>query len=249
MLNAVEDASQLDELCAADWITEVVGRVKSGKEATVYLCAAHPRTGAEFLAAKVYKSSRFRSFKNDALYQEGRVILDRRLRRAVRAKSDSGRSYQAGAWIDTEYEVLRLLHARGCDVPKPYARSANVILMEYIGDAESAAPPLRAVHLDTAAAHRLFHRLLHNIEVWLACDRVHGDLSAYNVLYWQGHIKVIDFPQAVDPRANFNAQSLLLRDVTNICNYFAKYNITADAEVLLHRLWKNYLRSSLSTNP
>ena len=38
------------------WITEVIRPVKSGKEATVYLCRAGDRTGEELVAAKVYRS-------------------------------------------------------------------------------------------------------------------------------------------------------------------------------------------------
>src|SRR5579872_5090423 len=57
-------------------ITGVLHVVKSGKEATVYCCQAHPSTGVELLAAKVYRSRNNRGFKNDAIYQEGRRILE-----------------------------------------------------------------------------------------------------------------------------------------------------------------------------
>ena len=34
----------------------------------------------------------------------------------------------------------------------------------------------------------------------LSAERiVHGDLSAYNMLWWEGRLVIIDFPQAVDP--------------------------------------------------
>ncbi|MCB0231717.1 MAG: hypothetical protein KDH90_21780, partial [Anaerolineae bacterium] len=36
-------------------ITEVVARVKGGKEANVYCCRAHPKTGMDLIAAKVYR--------------------------------------------------------------------------------------------------------------------------------------------------------------------------------------------------
>ena len=44
-------------------------------------------------------------------------------------------------------------------------------------------------------------------------DVVHGDLSAYNILVWDGEITLIDFPQAVDPKKNRHAQAFLERDV------------------------------------
>ena len=41
---------------------------------------------------------------------------------------------------------------------------------------------------------------------------VHSDLSPYNVL-WNGHEhRIIDFPQAIDPRFNSSAQRLLVLD-------------------------------------
>src|SRR5207245_350234 len=62
------------EFYEARLITGIDHVVKSGKEATVYCCRAHPATGAEFLAAKVYRPRQVRSFQNDAVYQQGRVI-------------------------------------------------------------------------------------------------------------------------------------------------------------------------------
>jgi serine/threonine-protein kinase RIO1 len=71
-------------------ITGVLHVVKSGKEATVYCCQAHHSTGVELLAAKVYRSRSHRGFKNDAIYQEGRLIRDGHVRRAVQNKSRFG---------------------------------------------------------------------------------------------------------------------------------------------------------------
>src|SRR5688572_21343390 len=45
-------------------ITDVIRRIKAGKEATVYLCAPHPSTGTAPLAAKLYRKHSLRSSKN-----------------------------------------------------------------------------------------------------------------------------------------------------------------------------------------
>src|SRR5437588_10559310 len=57
-------------------ITDVLRQVKGGKEANVYCCQAHPVTGAELMAAKVYRPRIFRNLKNDALYRQGKGVLD-----------------------------------------------------------------------------------------------------------------------------------------------------------------------------
>ncbi|MBW6466102.1 MAG: hypothetical protein K0B06_06330 [Brevefilum sp.] len=62
-------------------------------------------------------------------------------------------------------------------------------------------------------ARQTFDRLIHNIEIMLANQRVHGDLSAYNILYLEGEIYLIDFPQAIDPEVNRNASAIFKRDI------------------------------------
>jgi serine/threonine-protein kinase RIO1 len=72
--------SSLAHFYEEDLITDVLQAVKSGKEASVYCCAAHPATGAEYLAAKVYRPRLFRSLcilRNIALFLEsGRIHGD-----------------------------------------------------------------------------------------------------------------------------------------------------------------------------
>jgi RIO kinase 1 len=73
----------------------------------------------------------------------------------------------------------------------------------------------------------------------LQAGRVHGDLSAYNVLYWEGRISIIDFPQAFDPMLNPNAYSLFARDVERLCQYFARYDLCVDARGVAREIWRN----------
>src|SRR5437773_2941973 len=136
------------EFYEARLITGIDHVVKSGKEATVYCCRAHPATGAEFLAAKVYRPRQGRSFQNDAVYQQGRLVqavdgpeglqvgagrCDRRLQRAVKNKSRRGREVQFASWVCQEFQTLSRLAAAGADVPRPVDWSGDAILMEYIG--------------------------------------------------------------------------------------------------------------------
>ncbi len=109
--------------------------------------------------------------------------------------------------------------------------------MEYVGALEMPAPTLSQVTLNPREARPLFERLLRNVETMLACGRVHGDLSAFNVLYWQGEVKLIDFPQAVDVDVHPEAFPLLLRDVQKLCRYFARYGVRSDALELASGMW------------
>jgi RIO kinase 1 len=232
----------LDPFVADGLVDDVLYPIKSGKEAIVYCCRAGRQLEADFVAAKIYKPKAFRSFRDDAVYREGRVILDRRARRAAAKRTDFGKQVQSALWTNHEWDVLKTLHAAGADVPKPIARSAGGILLEFVGDADGAAPVLRELELAPAEAEPILDRLLDNIQLWLACDIVHGDLSAYNVLMHDGSPVVIDFPQACDPRFNANAFRLLLRDIENLARFFARLGIHRDASRLAERYWSAWER-------
>jgi RIO kinase 1 len=90
--------------------------------------------------------------------------------------------------------------------------------MEYIGDAVLPAPPLSHTAPDPAHAPRLFGRMLDNIEAMLAAQVVHGDLSPYNVLYWQGRLSTSTSPGG-QPHNNPDAFAIFRRDVERICRY------------------------------
>lgn len=230
-------------------ITDVVRSIKGGKEASVYLCTPSPAleksSGCKLVAAKVYRPREFRNLSNDALYREGREtydaggkpIRDSRRARALAKKTRFGKHLSIASWIRYEYETLLLLHAAGADIPQPYAQIGNAILMAYVGDEIGAAPTLQTVDLEPAEAEPLFRRILANVELMLAHDRIHGDLSAYNVLYWDGEIRLIDFPQAVNAQTNDAALDLLIRDIKRICQYFARYGVQADPGAVAADLW------------
>jgi RIO kinase 1 len=230
-------------------ITDVLKRVKGGKEATVYCCRADRATGLSLVAGKVYHPRMFRSLKNDALYRQGRAVLDdqgkgvrgRREALAMAKKTRFGQDLRQLSWLTSEFETLRRLHVAGADVPRPIAQGDNAMLMEYIGEQEWPAPTLIHVNLQREEARRLFDRMVHNMELMLEQDLVHADLSAYNVLYWEGDIKIIDFPQAVDPFVNPDAFSLFARDVKRVCQYFARYGVATDPDALARDLWARHV--------
>lgn len=237
-----EEAADLDELIGQALIDDVLGVVKSGKEATVYCC----RAGDRLVAAKVYRSEMVRQFANASAYNAGRIReKQRREARAIEHRSKAGREMAFGRWVAAEYETLELLHAAGCEVPEPLHRAERIILMEFFGDEEGAAEPLHQVRYAPDAAQRVFARIMANIETMLRCDRVHGDLSPYNVLALGEDIRIIDFPQAVDARFNPNARALLERDIERIAEHFSRMGVRCDAWRTTNELWGRYIRADL----
>ena len=103
---------------------------------------------------------------------------------------------------------------------------------------------LKDVRLTSVEAETLFDRLLDNVQLWLAYNIIHGDLSAYNVLYRgeRDAPMVIDFPQAIDPRFNTNAFRFLSRDIENLGRYFERFGVQRDAFSLAERYWSVWER-------
>lgn len=238
--------SALQNVHEDGWMSDVLYRVKGGKEAQVYCCKAAPGLGIDLIAAKIYRPRQNRAMKNYSIYQQGRHITsDKRQLRALKKKTRAGKAVEDRAWLKHEFNTMQKLFNAGADVPQPFELSGNSLLMEYIGDAHTAAPLLQEVRLPHDEARPLFERCLNNIEILLSCDSIHGDLSAFNILYWQSHIILIDFPQAVDPFDNPSAFSLLTRDVERICQYFEHYGIQESAINIASNLWERYIKREL----
>lgn len=246
-----EEAWLLDslvEIAEHKWISDVLRKVKGGKEASVYLCKSGVAVDAPLLAAKIYRPRMLRNLKNDQQYRAGRadldengnVIVDDGALHAMKKRSAFGEEVRHQSWIAYEFTTLEILRAAGADVPKPYALEKNAILMGYVGDLSSAAPALISVNLDLDEAKLLYERVLRNIDLMLKYDRIHGDLSAYNILYWNGDITLIDFPQVVLPDSNPSSWQIFSRDVTRICQYFSAQGVDCDARKLAADLWTSH---------
>src|SRR5258708_25121757 len=102
-------------------ITDVLSRVKGGKEANVYCCAAHPATGLDLIAAKIYRPRMFRQLRNDSRYRQGRsyldergkVVRDERLLIAIQKKSSTDQELVHNSWLEHAFQTLQQLHPAG----------------------------------------------------------------------------------------------------------------------------------------
>ena len=201
-------------------VDEVIRPLMSGKEAAVYVV----RCGDATRCAKVYKEADKRSFKQAALYQEGRKVRNSRRARAMEKGSRFGREQQESIWQNAEVDALYRLAAAGVRVPKPYGCFDGVLLMELVTDEEGlVAPRLNDVSMSAEQALEDHALMMEFVKRMLCEGLVHGDLSEFNVLVDESGPVSIDLPQAVDAAANNNAFAMLQRDVTNMSRYYGQY--------------------------
>ncbi|MFL5271521.1 MAG: RIO1 family regulatory kinase/ATPase, partial [Anaeromyxobacteraceae bacterium] len=235
----------LAPLLADGIVDEVLARLKSGKEADIYLV----RHGGEVVAAKVYKERHARSFRNNAAYKEGRQVRDTRTQRAMNKGSRFGQAAAEEAWKAKESEALHTLHAAGVRVPRPVLFYEGVLLMEALVDAEGhPAPRLIDAEVPPEHAAELYADLRQQAVKMLACDIIHGDLSPYNVLAAKDGLTVIDFPQVVGAAHNSQARGFFERDLRAIHQYFAAIDpsLRARGAADAHEIWRAYERRELS---
>ena len=201
-------------------IDEVLVQLKSGKEATVYLV----RCGDEIRAAKMYKDAAQRSFKQAAVYLEGRKTRNTRDARAMARGSKFGKRVTEEGWQNAEVDALYKLDAAGVRVPKPYGCFDDVLLMELVTDDEGqAAPRLCELIFSEEEAIELHHELIQEVVRMLCAGVIHGDLSEYNILMDPYGPVIIDLPQAINAAGNPHAEMMLMRDVQNLKDFFGQF--------------------------
>src|SRR4051812_42989182 len=235
---------QLDVLLADGVIDEVLGRLKSGKEANISLI----RRGEDVLAAKVYKDRATRSFKNNADYKEGRKVRNSRTQRAMDSGGKFGRDAAEQAWKSAEADALYKLVDSGGRVPAPGMFYEGVLLMELVKDGEGRpAPRLIDVAIEPGEAIRVYADLLVQMISMLCCDLIHGDLSPYNILAAADGPTIIDFPQVVSAVHSSRAEFFFLRDFDNVVRFVSGF----DPALAIHRhdgraIWRAYVARELT---
>lgn len=244
--------SSLRDFYEQGLICDIMASIKGGKEASVYRCKVAPQAleaiGSEWVAAKVYRPKQFRNLRNDALYRQGRPTLtgegravkatDSRIMRALGKKSAFGQQVAHTSWLLYEMTTLNTLYNDGASVPRCFGATENALLMTYIGDDKGAASTLIETGISPREAEALFNEVLRNLRLLLSHDLIHGDLSAYNILYWKDAITLIDFPQVVNRRTNPHAEEIFTRDVRRVCEYFARMGAKCNPERIAGELWR-----------
>ncbi|EMS62481.1 Serine/threonine-protein kinase RIO1 [Triticum urartu] len=164
------------------------GCISTGKEANVYHAT---KTDGSELAIKVYKTSVL-VFKDRDRYVQG----DYRFRHGY-CKHNPRKMVKT--WAEKEMRNLLRVRAEGIRCPKPLLLRLHVLVMEFIGKGGWAAPRLKDANLSDDKLRETYFEIVTTMRtLYQKCKLVHGDLSEYNILYYEGHLYIIDVSQSVD---------------------------------------------------
>ena len=234
---------RLEPLMEEGFIDTVVRQLMSGKEAMVYVV----RLEQETFCAKIYKEAQNRSFRQAVDYTENRQVKNSRQARAMAKGTKFGRQAQEAAWQSAEVDALYRLANAGVRVPKPINFCEGVLLMELVTDANGdAAPRLNDIQMSSEDAKRHHSTLIKEVVRMLCAGIVHGDLSEFNILMASDGPVIIDLPQAVDAAGNNHAHRMLMRDVSNLRQYFGQFNATLLSTNFGPEIWDFYARGLLT---
>ena len=191
--------------------------ISVGKEGGVFRATA----GTELRAVKVHRigNTVFRNLPAYALEE---------LRREASVRNFAG---LVSAWTRREHTILGRLQEAGVRSPRPYGHLRNVLVMEFVGDADGAAPRLKDAPIDDPKA--LYDDLVAQLGAMTRRARlVHGDLSPYNTLYWGGRVVLIDVAQSIAAE-HPAARGLLERDLGHFAKFFSRLGLAVDPAAFL----------------
>ncbi|MCI4373754.1 MAG: serine protein kinase RIO [Thermoplasmata archaeon] len=192
--------------------------VATGKEGGVFRATA----GKEFRAVKVYRIGNT-TFRNLPAY-----AIDE-LRRETSIRDFAGLVY---AWTRREHTVLGRLADAHVRAPMPFGHLRNVLVMDFIGNSEGGAPRLRDAQIDDPEA--IYLDLVEQITRMLRDAKlVHGDLSPFNTLLFEGKTVIIDVAQAVSIK-HPQAAALLTRDLDHYARFLRHLGFPVTGEEFLH---------------
>jgi RIO kinase 1 len=199
----------LNELMSRGEISYLNGVVRAGKEARVYWGVAADggaRAVKIYLTASAEFKKRMRYVAGDKRFQQ----LPGSVRQMIKL------------WVQKEFKNLRLASEAGIRVPEPLAFNENIIVMEFVGHPPAPAPIFAETEVD-ALDYKWTMKMIR--QLYKKAGLVHADLSEFNIFKPAPKQRVLfDMGSAV-LNSHPESKELLLRDITNIVNFFKKRGV------------------------
>jgi len=214
-LNSIAyDLLALHTLVEKNIISQLGPILGKGKESDVYSCMDDDEN---IYALKIFRIGRT-SFKNI-----------KKLRDILGERGHFSWLYACRLAAKKEYEALEKIYKLNLNTPKPIGYNRHTVVMEYLRGKEL----VYYKHIEKPA--KLFNKIIKQTRIiYQKANMIHGDLGEFNVVVDEkANILIIDWVQWV-PSDHPNADTLLRRDIENLCNYFEKkFNVRSDVDEII----------------
>jgi RIO kinase 2 len=151
----------------------------------------------------------------------GRISFRQTRRKRGYTREHSTWLFQSHLAAEREFQAMKLAYDNGVSVPEPISQNRHVVAMGMIEGAQLAK------YRDIGEPKKVLREILLNLrKAYVKAHLIHADISEYNlILQPDGHILIIDWPQAVKTD-HANAAELLDRDIRNVLTFFSrKFNV------------------------
>lgn len=212
-----ETLRNVNKLQGDGFIDNLLGPIGTGKESYVFYSRDfHGR----LVAVKIHRHN-IDAFKSIPSYIR------------LRGKKSGGFIKQINDWTRFEYFFLYRAYKLGISVPEPIRCYENIIVMQFIGSEGNPARP--AIKDDNFVADKWYKKITSFIIDMAKDGMIHGDLSPYNILNFQGEPFIIDFSQAL--KLSSLTLDFLKRDINNINKWFSSFGCEIErTESLLEKI-------------
>ena len=192
----------LNKLESDGYIGSLIGPVGSGKESYVFLSTDYK---GRKVAVKIHRHN-IQSFNKIPVYLR------------LRGSKTGGFLKKIDDWSRFEYNFLEKAFNIGVNAPEPYRLFGNIIVMQFIG--EDLVPARLAIKDTDFDVDSWYTKLVGFIVKMGKRGFIHGDLSPYNILNFNGEPYLIDFSQSL--KLTSLTKEFLIRDIRNINNWFSR---------------------------
>lgn len=213
------DVLGLHTLVEKKVISQLGPLIGKGKESDVYGCMDENNN---IYALKIYRIGRT-SFKNI-----------RKLRSFQGERKHISWLYVNRLAARKEFKALGKIYKLKLNTPKPIGFNRHLIVMSYLRGKELAY----IQHLRNPS--KIFNRIIKQMKIiYQKANMIHGDLGEFNIILdHKEKILIIDWLQWI-PSDHPNANSILERDVENVCNFFKKkYNVESNPTKIIQSFYK-----------
>jgi RIO kinase 2 len=156
----------------------------------------------------------------------GRISFRQTRRKRGYTREHSTWLFQSHLAAEREFQAMKLVYENGVAVPEPVSQNRHVVAMGMIEGAQLFK------YKDIGKPEKVLKEIIRNLrKTFLKAHLVHADISEYNIILKpDGHILIIDWPQAVKTD-HTNAAELLERDLRNVLVFFSrKFNLELAAK-------------------
>jgi len=195
------------KLISQGHIDGIESPVSIGKEANIFTA----RKGKDYVILKIY---RLEACDFNRMYDY--------LKYDIRYSSiKRGKRNVVFTWTQREYRNLHLAREGKVNVPLPFTRLNNVLVLELIGDKEFGKPASQVKRVLPADPEDFLKQTISAMKNIHKSGLVHGDLSEYNILNLDETPVIIDMSQSTSIKSP-NASELLDRDIKNMVRFFGR---------------------------